>query len=1196
MTQPFRTTKGGRLDRTRPIHFTFDGHRHEGHPGDTLASALLANDVHLVGRSFKYHRPRGILSAGSEEPNALVTIDRGPGRVTPNLRATQVELHEGLTARSQNRFPSLRFDFGALAGLAAPLLSAGFYYKSFMWPPSFWKRLYEPAIRHAAGLGRAPENPDPDRYLHHYAHCDLLIIGGGPAGLATALGASATGARVILCDEQPELGGSLLHEPNVTIDGWPAPDWVREVVATLADSITLLPRTTAFGWYPSNMIGLAQRITDHLAQPATTLPRERLWQVRANRVVLATGSIERPLIFPGNDRPGVMLAGAARTYLHRYGVKVGQRAVIATTDDSAYRTAIDLHTAGVMIAGIVDQRPSQPTQATTAARTLGIPIHNEMTIGSTEGRARIHSAKLANGTDIIPCDTILMSGGWTPSVHLFSQSKGKLVFDASSGTHLPSESAVGACAGVFDLATVLRDGTAAGGSEPRTFTVEGIPAMAPPRPPIPGKPHHSAFVDFQNDVTTKDLAIATDEGFISVEHLKRYTTTGMATDQGKTSNLNALATVAALTGHTPETAGLTTFRPPYTPVTFGTLAGALTTPIRLPPIATPGAVLENVGTWKRARCFPHDNETIETAVARECRAVRNEAGMLDASTLGKIEVAGPGAATFLSRLYTGDFSKLPPGRCRYAVLLGEDGFIRDDGIVARLATDRFHVTTTTTGAAFVLDHMEDYLQTEFPDTQAWLTSITEQWAVIAVQGPKSAERLAPFIPDIDLSTMPHMSVRETHIGDIPIRLFRVSFTGETGFEINLPPDQAQRVWDTLRTRDVTPYGTDTMHLLRAEKGYIIVGQETDGTVTPNDVGLDWTIGTQDFVGKRSLSLPDLQRPDRKQLIGLLPDDPEILPEEGAQLTIRAPSQAPSSSPPPSSSQAPPPSPAPPSSPPPSSSPGLTRGPPQTPTPPSHTRAIGHVTSAYRSPTLNRTFALALIANGRSLIGTKLQIPMPGGPITVTVTEPLFHDKPGVRLRPQPLPRPPTEPLLPAQDQPAPIARPSDTVQLTTLAPTTRLSIRAGSAAGTAIGLALGVLLPTVPSRSVIARDRAALWLGPDEWLIVAPETASDLAAQATKAAGDHPASIVDVSHRSQTLEVTGPRAAWCLNAFCALDLDIHAFPVGMCTRTLLGKAQILLWRIAPEVFHLDVARSLVPYVWTCLEEARLEFTTTEPVK
>lgn len=1164
MMQPFRAAEGGRIDRSHRVRFSFDGQAYSGYAGDTLASALLANDVCLIGRSFKYHRPRGIMSAGSEEPNALVTIDRGAGRITPNLRATSVELYDGLKACSQNRFPSLRFDIGALAGLAAPLLPPGFIYKSFMWPPSFWKRLYEPAIRRTAGLGRTPAEADPDRYLNQYAHCDILIIGGGAAGLAAALGASATGARVILCDEQAELGGGLLDEPNVTIDGWPAPDWVREAIGTLNGSVTLLPRTTAFGWYPNTMIGLTERLTDHLGEPGSQRPRERLWQVRAERVVLATGAIERPLVFPGNDRPGIMLAGAARTYLHRYGVKVGKRVVIATAGDSAYRAATDLHMAGVAIAGIVDRRPAGDSEAIQSARALGIPIHNGMTISSTEGRNRVHSAKLSNGTDIIPCDTILMSGGWTPSVHLFSQSRGALVFDAASGTYLPSQDAVGACAGVFDLSTSLRDGTAAFGGEPRSFAVLGVPAMAPSEPPVATVPHRGAFVDFQNDVTTKDLAIAADEGFVSIEHVKRYTTTGMATDQGKTSNLNALTAIAGLTGQGIEHTGLTTFRPPYTPVTFGALAGPvrgdLFAPIRLPPIATPGAEQEDAGTWKRARCFPNAKETIAAAVARECLAVRNDAGMLDASTLGKIAVEGPDAAAFLSRIYTGDFTKLEPGQCRYAVMLGEDGFIRDDGIVARLAPDRFHVTTTTGGAAFVLHHMEDYRQTEFFAMRVWLTSVTEQWAVIAIQGPRAAEVLALFIPDIDLGTMPHMAVRAGHIGDVPIQLFRVSFTGETGFEVNLPPDHAQRVWDTLRQRDVTPFGTDAMHVLCAEKGYIVIGQETDGTVTPDDVGLGWTIRGTDCIGKRSLSLPDLKRHDRKQLVGLLPADPAVVLEEGAQVTV-APSARDGLSGPSVGAR--------------------------------NAQSVGHVTSSYRSPTLNRGFALALLAAGRSRIGTQLSVAGPDGGIPVTVTAPVFLEK--TADRPKPSPRRTQEPLLPLADQPAPVARPCDSVQLATLAPITRLSIRAGPAAGTAIGLALGVLLPTVPCRSVMTPNRAALWLGPDEWLIVAPESASELAALARKAVGDHPASIIDVSHRSQTLEIAGPRAAWCLNAFCALDLDLTAFPVGMCTRTLLGAAEIVLWRIVAEVFHVDVARSLMPYVRACLEEARLEFVDVEVV-
>lgn len=1181
MTQPFRTAADGRIDRGQALRFRFDGRSYEGFAGDTLASALLANGVHLVGRSFKYHRPRGIVSAGSEEPNALVTVDRGPGRVTPNLRATQVELYDGLTAFSQNRAPSLRFDLGALAGVAAPLLPAGFPYKSFMWPRSFWRRVYEPAIRRMAGLGRAPAQADADRYLHQYRHCDVMIVGGGAAGLAAALGASATGARVILCDEQPEFGGSLLAEPDVTIDGWAAPDWVREVVATLADKVTLMPRTTAFGWYPGNLIGLAERLTDHLAQPDPRTPRERLWQVRAGRVILATGAIERPLVFPGNDRPGVMLAGAARTYLNRYGVRVGSRVVIATTDDSAYRAAADMHRHGVTIAAVVDQRAAPDNPLVEAVRALGIPVHVGAAIGGTDGRRRVRAVRLANSRTVIPCDAILMSGGWTPSVHLASQSRGKLVFDVALGTWLPSDGAAGACAGTFDLAACLRDGTVAGGSAPGSFAVASLPEMTPSPPSAPLLSHPKAFVDFQNDVTIRDLAVAAQEGFVSIEHVKRYTTTGMATDQGKTSNLNAIAAIAELTGREIQDVGVTTFRPPYTPVTFGTFAGPyrgrLFAPVRLPPVALADAVVEDVGTWKRARCYPRPDETVEAAVARECLAVRNAAGMCDASTLGKIEVIGPDAAAFLNRIYTGDLAALEPGQCRYALLLGEDGFVRDDGIVARLAVDRFHVTTTTGGAAFVLHHMEDCLQTTFTTLQAWLTSVTEQWAVIAVQGPRSAAALAPFIADINLAAMPPMSVREGHIGDIPIRLFRAGFTGELGFEVNLPPDHAQQLWDTLRAIDVTPYGTDAMHILRAEKGYIVIGQETDGTVTPDDLGLGRMIATGkgDFVGKRSLSLPDLSRAGRPQLVGLLPRDPAVVLEEGAQVTEtgRAP-------------------------------------------------ALGHVTSSYRSPALGRGFALALVADGRARIGATLRVPqggrsqgnMRGKTIEVAVVDPVFHDRPGQRLRVRPGPRPALLPLLPAVPHPAPVARPAAAVEMVALAPMTLLAVRAGSHAATSIGLGISVLLPTVPNRSVIARERAALWLGPDEWLIQAPPGvmapsattpgattpgattlgATTLAAQARKAAEPYPASVVDVSHATRALEIVGPRAAWCLNAFCALDLDLSAFPVGRCTRTVLGKAGVVLWRVATEVFRLEVPRSWLPYVWACLEEARLEFTDDDP--
>jgi sarcosine oxidase subunit alpha len=977
------------------VNFNFDGRTYPGLVGETLAAGLLANGVHLVGRSFKYHRPRGIVAAGAEEPNALVTVDRGGGRETPNLRATQVELYEGLTARSQNRWPSLSFDIGAINDAAAPLISAGFYYKTFMWPRAFWAHVYEPAIRATAGLGRAPSSPDPDRYAQRYVHCDVLVVGSGPAGLAAAVAAAATAARVILCDEQAEFGGSLLADPSLAVEGKAATAWIADHLATLAANanVTLLPRTTAFGYFAHNFVALAERVTDHLADPDPRLPRERLWQVRAREVVLATGAIEKPVVFPGNDRPGIMLADAARTYLNRHGVRAGERAIVITSDDSAYRAALDMHAAGTAITAIADLRNDPAGAAVEAARAAGIPVRPATTIGGTIGRLRVIGADLVplkegslkgGRRERLACDLVLMSGGWTPSVHLFSQSRGKLRFDEAQqifvpGTSVQRERSAGGCRGTFDTAAAVEEGYAAGEGAARQETIEpratGAVKTASRAPEFAADLAAGAgraFVDFQNDVTTKDLKLATREGFRSIEHIKRYTTTGMATDQGKTSNMNALAFVAQELGKPIPDVGLTTFRQPYTPVTFGTIAGAtrgeLFDPVRQTPIhewaAENGAVFEDVGLWKRARYFPQAGEDMHAAVARECTAMRSGVGLFDGTTLGKIEVVGPDAAEFMNRLYTNAWTKLEPGRCRYGLMLTEAGFIMDDGVVGRMAADRFHVTTTTGGAPRVLNHMEDYLQTEFPDLRVWLTSTTEQWAVIAVQGPKARETIAPLVEGIDIAreAMPHMSVREGKVCGYPARLFRVSFSGELGFEINVPSGHGREVWEAVyaagRPHGITPYGTETMHVLRAEKGYIIVGQESDGTVIPDDVGLAGMIGKTkpDFVGKRSLMRPDTQRADRKQLVGLLTVDPNVVLEEGAQVVADA---------------------------------GVPR--------PIPAPMLGHVTSAYRSATLGRSIALAMISAGRSRKGERLVVPMPGGDIAVEVTDPVFFDREGTRL-------------------------------------------------------------------------------------------------------------------------------------------------------------------------------------------------------
>ncbi len=993
MSAAYRIAGKGRLTPARAVRFSFDGRTYAGLEGDTLASALLANGVHLMGRSFKYHRPRGAISAGPEEPNALVGIRRDAGRATPNVRATVQELYDGLDATSQNRWPSLDLDIGALNNLGSPFFSAGFYYKTFMWPRAAWKRLYEPVIRAAAGLGTAPQEPDPDRYAARYAHCDVLVVGAGAAGLAAALAAAEAGARVILADEQPEPGGALRHEAGAVIDGQDGWTWAQGAAARLRamENVRLLPRTTAFGYYAQNLIGLVERVSEHLPAPLADLPRERLWKVRASRVVLATGAIERHMVFPGNDRPGIMLASAARTFLNHYGVAIGRRVGVYTACDSAYHAALDMKKAGIDIAAIIDQRDNPQGPAVDEARALGIEVHPGRVVTRASGGKRVSSIAIAPKAGGAPrsirVDALVTSAGWTPSLHLFSQSRGRIAFDVAGKRFLPGEAAqdcvcAGSCNGTDDLDDTLAEAFAAGHAAARAAGIKAGKAGARPRAEadesmaggmlgdMGAEEGKKAFVDFQNDVTARDIRQAVREGMRSIEHVKRFTTNGMATDQGKTSNLHGLAIAAEALGKPVPEVGLTTFRPPYTPVTFGSIVGqargTLFDPTRRTAIhpwaEANGAVFEDVGQWKRAWYFPRPGEDMHAAVDRECATVRRAAGIFDASTLGKIEVVGPDAAEFLELLYTNPWKKLETGRCRYGVMLREDGFIYDDGVIGRLAEDRFHVTTTTGGAARVLHHMEDYLQTEFPKLKVYLTSVSEQWAVIAVQGPKARDIIVPLVEDIDISdaAMPHMSVREGRVCGVPARLFRMSFTGERGYEINVPADYGRAVWEAVfeegRKHGACAYGTEAMHVLRAEKGYIIVGQDTDGTVTPHDAGLSWAVGKAkaDFVGKRGLMRPDLVAEGRRQLVGLKTVDPRTVLEEGAQIVADPKGTIPMT-------------------------------------------MIGHVTSSYWSENCSRSIALALVEGGRERIGQTLYVPMPDGAIEVEVTGTVFFDEKGERL-------------------------------------------------------------------------------------------------------------------------------------------------------------------------------------------------------
>ncbi len=995
-----RLSRGGRIDRAKVLLFSFNGRKYTGYEGDTLASALIANGIHLIGRSWKYHRPRGFVGSGAEEPNAIFQLDEGSTTIA-NARATEISLYEGLTARSVNCWPSPRFDILAVFQFFGALLPAGFYYKTFMWPKTAWMQ-YEFFIRKASGLGRAPVKPDPDYYEKTFAHCDLLIVGAGPAGLSAAQAAGRTGARVILADEQNEFGGSLLFSRE-NIGNLSAMEWVGEVLTELKTrpNVQLLSRSTVYGYLDQNFLTISQKLSDHLPRNERSGPREILWKVRARKVILATGAQERPMVFANNDRPGVMLASSVSTWINRYAVIPCQRAIVFTNNDSAYQSVLDLLDAGITVAAVVDVRAASKGALPLAVKKRGVIIYQNSAVINCKGGKHINAACImrlkTNGNEVldgpfaVACDLLAVSGGWSPVVHLSAQSGARAIWNEDKACFCPGEpvqdeQSAGAASGLFQLTECLQSGfdcsvralndcdfdTQSCG-EPtrvtplRTDTMAAVFLVPLPWPNGRGP---KQFVDLQNDVTVADILLAVREGFKSIEHVKRYTAMGFGTDQGKIGNINGMAIVAKALGQDIASVGTTTFRPNYTPVTFGAIAGPdyaeqFFQPIRKTSIHVwheeQGAQFENVGQWKRPWYYPLPGEDIQAAVRRECLAVRRGVGILDASTLGKIEIKGPDAAEFLNRVYTNAWTKLKIDHARYGIMLGEDGMVMDDGVTVRLAKDHFFMHTTTGGAAPVLAWLERWLQTEWPQLKVYLTSVTDHWMTAAVVGPRSRELVASICHDIDFSSeaFPFMTSRKGTFADVEGRVNRISFSGELAYEVNVPANYGRYVWDALiaagEVFDITPYGTETMHVLRAEKGYIIVGQDTDGSVTPVDLGMNWLLSrTKDFIGKRSLGRVDTIRSDRKQLVGLLTENPNDVIPEGAQLVEEASLSIPMP-------------------------------------------MLGHVASSYFSANLNKSIALALVENGFSRKGECIYAPLAGGQIIkTTITEPVFYDPEGTK--------------------------------------------------------------------------------------------------------------------------------------------------------------------------------------------------------
>ncbi len=999
MTKNLRVKTSKFIDETYRISFKFNGKTYYGFKGDTLASALLANDIHLVGRSFKYHRPRGIMTAGSEEPNAIVQLHNNTPRTEPNVRATEVEIYEGLEATSQNCWPSVNFDIGGINNFLSPVLPAGFYYKTFMWPAKFWEK-YEYFIRKSAGLGKSPTKPDPDIYEHKYIHCDVLIIGAGISGIIAAKTSAKNGYKTLLVDEKSYLGGSTIYQnsDHFKINNQISNSWLDKEISEIKKikNLQIKMRTSVAAFHGYNFLLARENLTDHLPlNQRDNKTRQRLLKIRAKKVITATGSLERPLIFNNNDRPGVLLSSAIKEYANFYGVACGEKIILFTNNDSAYETAISLLQKGINIEAIIDNREEIDSKLIKETEKNNVKVYKGYSVVNTYGYKKINKIsimklskdgqRVINPKINISCDCLGISGGWTPAVHLFTQSGGKLKFREKDQVFVPKvypsdQISIGSCNGDFTLDEIflntpknIKDFLNINKTEYDSIEVQSSFNNSKrniwllPSDKVIGKT--KPFVDFQNDATAKDIRLALREGFRSIEHVKRYTTTGMGTDQGKLGNMHALGIISEISGTKMGELGTTTFRPPYTPLTFGTIVGRNVREyfdiFRKTPIhewhTHNNAKFENVGQWKRAWYYPKEGENMYGAVQRESKAARDSAGILDASTLGKIDIQGTDASEFLNRVYTNSWSKLAIGKCRYGLMLNEDGMVYDDGVTTRLAENHYIMTTTTGGAATVLGKLEDYLQTEWPDLDVYLSSVTDHYATISVCGPNSKKIISKIIPNLNLSdeNFPHMSFKNSKIGKIKCRIMRISFTGELSYEINIQANYAKSLWEKCmevgKEFNITPYGTETMHLLRAEKGFIIVGQDTDATMTPIDLQMDWIVSKKkyDFIGKRSLYRSDTIKDDRKQLVGLLTENPNEILEEGAQIVA-----------------------------------DISKSP---------IEMLGHVTSSYYSPNLKKSIALGVVRGGKNMMGQKLIIPMQDKKINVIVSDPVFLDKENKRL-------------------------------------------------------------------------------------------------------------------------------------------------------------------------------------------------------